>query len=200
MIFEGPSDSVVERGNSTTFSCAAVGNGTLNITWQLPTGEAIFTGQDMEEIWSVNSSLTILDISTDDRGDYTCIAENEAGVTLVTANLSVRLYIDEPQQTVLNTRNGTTETLLCTIVGFPVSYSWEKAVYIISGSGIMSSGLDMGLMVSEVTFTKISIGQVLVFGPAVFDDEGLYRCVASGLGEEIVSDQTIVMSECIYTQ
>ena len=80
----------------------------------------------MEEILSVNSSLTILDISADDGGDYTCIAENEAGVTVATANLSVRLYIDEPQQTVLNTRNGTTETLLCTIVGFPVSYRWEK--------------------------------------------------------------------------
>ena len=199
MISEAPSDSVVERGNSTTFSCAAVGNGTLNITWQLPTGEVIFTGQDIEEILSFNSSLAILDISADDGGDYTCIVENEAGVTVATANLSVRLYIDNIQQTVLNTRNGTTETLLCTILGFPVSYRWEKAVYVISGSGIMSSGLDMGLMVSEVIFTQISIGQVLVFGPAVFGDEGVYRCVASGLGEEIFSDQTIVTSECIYT-
>ena len=151
----------------------------------------------MEEIWSVNSSLTILDISADDGGDYTCIAENEAGVTVATANLSVRLYIDELQQTVLNTRNGTEETLLCTIEGFPVSYRWKKAQDIISGSGMMSSGLDMGLMASEVTFTQISIGQVLVFSPAVFGNEGVYQCVASGLGEEIVSDPITVTCELI---
>ena len=191
MMSEVPSESVVERGNSTTFFSARVGNGTLNITWQLPTGEVIFTGQDnMEDIWSVNSNLTILDISADDGGDYTCIAENEAGVTVATANLSVRLYIDELQQTVLNTRNGTQEILLCTIEGFPVSYRWEK------DEEISSSGPVSGQMASdEVTFTHINTGHVLMFGPAVFGDEGVYQCVTSGLGEEIVSDQTTVTGE-----
>ena len=188
MITEAPIDSVVERGDIITLYCTAVSNIALNITWQLPAGEVIFTGQDMEEIWSFNSSLTILDISADDGGNYTCIAENEAGVTVATANLSVRLYIDEPQQTVLNTRNGKTETLLCTIEGFPVSYRWEKA------EEISSSQQVSGQMASdEVTFTYINTGRVLMFGPAVFGDEGVYRCVASGLGEEI-SNQTTVTS------
>ena len=147
----------------------------------------------MEEIWSVNSSLPVMNISADDGGDYTCIVENEAGVTEATANLSVRLYIDDTQQTVLNTRNGTNESVLCTIEGFPVSYRWEKKEEIVS-SGMMSSA--MGLMESiEVTFTQVSTGRVLMFDPAVFGDEGVYRCVASGLGEEIISDPTTVTSE-----
>ncbi|CAI8037869.1 Tyrosine-protein kinase-like otk, partial [Geodia barretti] len=35
IITEPPIDSVEERGNSVTFYCTAVGNGTLNITWRL---------------------------------------------------------------------------------------------------------------------------------------------------------------------
>ena len=147
----------------------------------------------MEEIWSVNSSLTVMDISAYDGGDYTCIAENEAGVTVATTNLSVRLYIDDIQQTVLNTRNGAFESLLCTIEGFPVSYRWQKKEEIFS-SGMTNSA--MGLMDSvEVKFTNFSTVRVLMFDPAVFGDEGVYRCVASGLGEEIVSDRTTITSE-----
>ncbi|CAI8010587.1 Neural cell adhesion molecule L1 [Geodia barretti] len=87
VITEPPIDSVEERGNSITFSCTAVGNGTLNITWRLPSGEVVFSGQDMEEIWRVNSSLTVTDISATDGGNYSCIAENEAGAVEATASL-----------------------------------------------------------------------------------------------------------------
>ena len=211
MITVVPSDSVVDRGYSTTFSCAAVGNGTLNITWRLPSAEIVYTGQYMEEAWSVNSSITVLDISADDGGNYTCIVENEAGTTEATANLSVRLYIDDPQQTTLHTTNGTVESVVCAIEGFPVSYRWERAEETSSskGSGLMSGSAGLsgssgsisgnsGLMSgsgNELTFTEYNIGRVLVFDPAVFGDEGVYRCVASGLGEEIVSDLTTVTSE-----
>ena len=212
MITVVPLDYVVDRGNSTTFSCAAVGNGTLNITWRLPSGEIVYTGQHMEEAWSVNSSITVMDISADDGGNYTCIVENEAGTTEATANLSVRLYIDDPQQTTLNTTNGTVESVVCATEGFPVIYRWERAEETSSsgGSGSISdsSGLmsgssgsisgNSGLMSdsgNELTFAEYSIGRVLVFDPAVFGDEGVYRCVASGLGEEIVSDLTTVTSE-----
>ena len=212
MITEVPLDYVVDRGNSTTFSCAAVGNGTLNITWRLPSGEIVYTGQYMEEAWSVNSSITVLDISAYDGGNYTCIVENEAGTTEATANLSVRLYIDDPQQTTLNTTNGTVESVVCATEGFPVSYRWERAEETSSsgGSGLMSGSSgsisgssgsisgNSGLMSdsgNELTFAEYSTGRVLVFDPAVFGDEGVYRCVASGLGEEIVSDLTTVTSE-----
>ena len=219
MITVVPLDYVVDRGYSTTFSCAAVGNGTLNITWRLPSGEIVYTGQHMEEVWSVNSSISVLDISADDGGNYTCIVENEAGTTEATANLSVRLYIDDPQQTTLNTTNGTVESVVCATEGFPVGYRWEKAEensgsggsglipdssgsisdssVSISGSISGSSGLVSGSG-NGLTFAEYSIGRVLVFDPAVFGDEGVYRCVASGLGEEVVSVPTTVTSKVLH--
>ena len=55
----------------------------------------MFTGQEMEEIWRINSTLTVTDISATDGGNYTCIAENEAGAVGANARLLVRLYTNE---------------------------------------------------------------------------------------------------------
>ena len=42
-------------------------------------------------------------------------------------------------------------------------------------------------------FTRVSIGRVLEFNPAVFGDEGVYRCVATSVEEQTqVSDPTTV--------
>ena len=285
VITEAPLDSIEERGNSVTFSCTAEGNGTLNITWRLPSGEEVFTGINMEKDWRINSSLTVDDISGDDGGNYTCIAGNEAGCSEANATLSVRLYTNEALvMPILTTTNGTVERLFCPIEGFPVDYIWQRgmepsgsrnmtsgsgsssgssgnmasgsgsssgssgnmtsesgnssssgsmepssmsgnmsgsgltpedssAFGNISGSGLMntsgltpddtsasgnnisgnSSDSDTG---DELEYTTINFGRVLEFDPAMFGDEGVYRCVAtSELGETLISDPTTVTSE-----
>ena len=187
-ITEPPADTTEGRGNTTIFSCSAVGNGTLNVTWRLPTGEMVYTGQDMVNVWSVNSSLTVVDITADDGGNYTCIVGNEAGETEATAVLTVRLYMSE-EQVGLNTTNGTFENITCVIEGFPISYVWKKMDDIILGSG-------SGMMMPEDNYSSVSTGRVLEFNPVVFGDEGVYRCVASSdVGDDLVSDAVTVTSE-----
>ena len=194
IITEPPIDSVEERGNSVTFSCTAVGNGTLNITWRLPSGEAVFTGQDTEEIWRVNSTLTVTDISATDGGNYSCIAENEAGAVEATASLWIRLYANESLVLpILTTTNGTMERLICPIEGFPVSYGWEKGMERSGSDSASGSGSSGG---NEQVFTRVSIGRVLEFNPTVFGDEGVYRCVATSVEARTqVSDPISVTSE-----
>ena len=133
-------DTVESRGNNATFTCSAVGNGTLDITWRLPSGEIVYTDQYMENEWSITSSLSVTDITADDGGNYTCIVGNEVGEIEATAVLSVSLYISG-EQVNLNTMNGALESITCMIEGFPVMYSWEKMDDFIasSGSGVSDS-------------------------------------------------------------
>ena len=179
-ITESPIDTLGSRGGITIFTCSAVGNGTLNIRWRLPSGEIVYTDQYMENGWSVTSSLSVTDITADDGGNYTCIAENEVGETQTAAVLSVNLYISG-EQVDLNTTNGTSENITCMIEGFPINYSWEKMDNSIAGSG---------------TYSEVSTRPVLEFDPVTFGDEGVYRCVArSGVGDELVSVPITVTSE-----
>ena len=107
----------------------------------------MYIDQDMENDWTVSSSLTIMNITAEGGGNYTCIAENEAGTNTATAVLSVRLYFSG-EQVDLNTTNGTSETLVCEIEGFPIYYEWEKMtdvmVVIVSVSGNCSGSDNIG--------------------------------------------------------
>ena len=140
----------------------------------------MYTGQDIENGWTVNSSLTVNNITADDGGYYTCIAENEAGFTEASALLYVRLYVSEPQVG-LNTTSGSVENITCTIEGFPINYTWEK--------------------LEGMNYSRVFTGRVLEFNPVLFGDEGVYRCVAnsSDLGEELVSDDLTVTSKYTHT-
>ena len=140
----------------------------------------MYTGQDMENGWTVSSSLTVNNITADDGGYHTCIAENEAGFTEASAVLYVSLYVSEPQVG-LNTTSFNFETITCTIEGFPINYTWEK-------------------LMENMKYSEVSTGQVLKFNPVEFGDEGVYRCVAhSDLGEELVSDDLTVTSKYTHT-
>ena len=177
-ITEPPTDTTVNRGNGTTFTCSARQWNT-DITWRLPSGEIVFTDPKMEE-WTVNSSLTIGDITADDGGIYVCTVLNEAGVTEARAVLSVSLYISG-ELIGLNTTSGSVENITCMIEGFPVSYHWEK----------MPGDDDM-----IVNYSIVSIGRTLQFNPVEFGDEGVYHCVGhSGVGDGLTSDDVTVTSE-----
>ena len=203
-ITEPPMDTVESRGNNATFTCSAVGNGTLNITWRLPSGGIVYTDQYMENEWSITSSLSVTDITADDGGNYTCIVGNEVGEIEATAVLSVRLYISG-EQVGLNTTNGALENITCMIEGFPIIYSWEKMDDVMDGSvsgnsdsncGDSDSGSSSGDLMMPDQYSEVSTGRVLEFDPVTFGDEGVYRCVASSdIGDELVSAAITVTSE-----
>ena len=174
-----PPDTRAIRGESITFTCSAVGSVPLNITWRLPDGEIVYTGQDM----SVSSSLTVQDITADDGGDYTCIVRSGTVKMEATATLYVGLYISG-EQVGLNTTNGSVESITCMIKGFPVRYEWEKVkVTTVSGINVMKS------------YSSVSMERVLEFNPVVFGDEGVYQCVAHSGVEELITNEIIVTSE-----
>ena len=52
----------------------------------------MYIDQEMENSWTVSSSLTVNNITADDGGYHTCIAENETGFTEGSVLLYARLY------------------------------------------------------------------------------------------------------------
>ena len=186
----------MSRGNNATFTCSAVGSGTLEITWRLPTGEIVDAGQEMLEVWSVSSTLTISDVTAADGGSYACLVENEAGVSEATAVLSVPLYISG-EQVGLNTSNGSMENITCMIEGFPITYVWEKMDGVNVSDSASASGSGSGsMMMPEETYSPVMMGQVLEFNPILFGAEGVYRCVAlRDVGDEVTSEPITVTSE-----
>ena len=141
-------------------------------------------GQEMPEVWSVSSTLTVSHVTAADGGSYVCLVENEAGVSEATAVLSVPLYISG-KQVGLNTSNGSMENITCMIEGFPITYVWDD---VNSGNGSM--------IMPEETYSTVLIGRVLEFNLILFGAEGVYRCVAIGnVGDEVMSDAITVTSE-----
>ena len=178
-----PLDTSVSQGDNVTFTCNAVGSVPLNVTWRLPGGGIVYTGQDVMDDWNVNSSLPVLDITADDGGEYACIVRNGTRETESTAILSVDLYISG-EQVDLYTTNGSMENITCMLEGFPVSYEWEKMEVSTDNSSDMMN-----------SYSSVSMKRVLEFNPVKFGDEGVYQCVARSGVEELVSDEISVTCE-----
>jgi len=97
------------RGDSTTFYCSAIGNGTLTIMWRTPFN-TVDTGQRMLSVWSVSSNITVSNITAAEGGNYTCIAGNEAGFSEASATLFVSVYVVSNQTDLSNT-SGSVESV-----------------------------------------------------------------------------------------
>ena len=139
------------RGN-VTFSCLAQGGPNNEYHWQ-------HDGVDLMNETNVN--LAIDNVGTVNGGNYTCVVSNAAGNDSATATLYVApIVVTQPAD--ILTRNGTVVNFTCEAESFPTpEYQWEKY------------DETMG------TFIRVVSDPVLEFSPAVFGDEGTYRCVAS---------------------
>ena len=137
---------------SVAFSCSAQGGPDSGYQWQ-------YNGVVLMD--ETNTTLTIDDIGAVNGGNYTCVVSNAAGSDSATATLYVAPAI-VTQPTDILTRNGTVVNFTCEAESFPApTYQWERYDETV------------------VTFISISNDPVLEFSPAVFGDEGRYRCVAS---------------------
>ena len=159
-----PEMEIAVVGGTVTFNCSAQGGPDNTYQWQND-------GEDLMD--ETDATLTVSNISAMNGGSYTCVVSNAAGNDSATAVLYVEPII-VTQPTDILTRNGTVESFTCAAESFPASeYTWEK------------------YNEENGSFDMVSSGQVLEFTPAVFGDEGSYRCVASlpGTSRTATSDQ-----------
>ena len=162
-----PEMEIAVVGGTVTFTCSAQGGPDNTYQWQND-------GQDLMN--EADTTLTVSNISAMNGGNYTCVVSNAAGSDSATAVLYVEPII-VTQPTDILTRNGTVENFTCVAESFPApEYTWK----------IYNEETD--------SFDMVSSGQVLEFTPAVFGDEGTYRCVASlpGTSGNATSDQAVL--------
>ena len=147
-----PEMVIADVGGTVTFTCSAQGGPDNTYQWQ----------NDGEDLMNeTDANLIVSNISSMNGGNYTCVVSNAAGNDSATAVLYVEPII-VIQPTDILTRNGTVVSFTCAAESFPApEYMWQKY--------IEESG----------SFDTVSNGPVLEFTPAVFGDEGSYRCVAS---------------------
>ena len=147
-----PEMMIADVGGIVTFTCSAQGGPDNTYQWQK-------NGEDLMN--ETDAILIISNIAAMNGGNYTCVVRNAAGNDSATAVLHVEPII-VAQPTDILTRNGTVVNFTCAAESFPApEYTWEEYNE--------ESG----------SFDRVSSGPVLEFTPAVFGDEGSYRCVAS---------------------
>ena len=162
-----PAVEITIIGENVTFSCLAQGGPDNEYQWQ-------YNGVDLMN--ETVNTLTIDDIGAVNGGSYTCVVSNAAGNDSATATLFVAPTIVTQPADIL-TRNGTVVNFTCEAESFPApEYQWEKYIE------------TMGM------FIRVGSDPVLEFSPAVFGDEGRYRCVASqpGTNRNDTSTQVIL--------
>ena len=139
-------------------------------------------GPEISFLWDMNGenivgndrTLNLVDIDASYGGDYTCIVSNTAGTDSATATLYVAPYFVTSLDEELLATNGSSVNISCDAAGFPAPIvTWE------SMQGV-----------------KVSNTSSLEFEPAMFGDEGVYRCVAS---TEIDGMNFIAMAETTLT-
>ena len=188
-IMLSPTTMTVDRGDNVTFTCMTTGQGTLTITWFSPAGSMLpQTNQQMPDNSILISSLSIVDVSGMDGGEYTCLASNEAGNTSATAEIFVRpVILNQPME--LLARIGEIASLFCDADGFPLLYQWQKLNSTFDGMFGSDGGSASGSGGSGIADNYVNIENAtesfLVFSTIEFGDEGSYRCIASNQVETV---------------
>ena len=158
---------IADVGGNVTFSCSVQGGPDNEYQWWHNGGNLI---------GETNTILTTGNIGAVNGGSYTCVVGNAAGNDSATATLYVVPTIVTQPADIL-TRNGTVVNFSCEAESFPApEYQWDKF------------DKTMG------TFIRVVSDSVLEFSPAVFGDEGRYRCVASlpGTNRNDTSTQVVL--------
>ena len=161
------------------FTCQAQGGPDNMFEWTV-NGSALTNATIIST--SMQSTLTIDNISASDGGEYTCTVSNLAGNASNSSTLYVSPYIvTNPVQILLAINNTEMEVLECVAEAFPSpTYTWTK----LTGPGspmVIVQDSDSG------TLMLSSIGE--------FEGYGTYICAASRNGLTVNSSVSTVHSE-----
>ena len=144
----------------------------FSVFWMGPSG-MIENGRFYEILVSqddkiVNTTLIISDVDSTVGGNYSCSAENIDGFV----NSTVLLYIDPVvEPTNYTVTNNDSLTVTCTVQDFPEpSFTWQKqinGIFQTLDAQTVNDGRTLNTSSKNFTFERI-----------LFNDQGLYRCVA----------------------
>ncbi|KAL8608110.1 hypothetical protein ACOMHN_016565 [Nucella lapillus] len=168
-IVEPPANVGIEIEGNGTLPCSAVGSPPPKISWRRGDGRPLATNGKFHQ--HPIGELTISDISVEDEGLYTCVAENPFGKTnasaFVTVTGIVRPLIAYTFPFVRVVAGETAELECMVLLGKPTPrLSWQR-----KGQQLRQS--------QRVRFQ--SPGRVVI-SDAREEDDGEYMCVASNIG------------------
>ncbi|XP_022109511.1 scavenger receptor cysteine-rich type 1 protein M130-like isoform X2 [Acanthaster planci] len=177
-------DDTVAIGDSAVLACNVVGLPASTLHWSYQ-GKAI--SGDRFTSFDGNGSLVIANVTSQDEGDYQCLAENKMGTTHTTVGLTVHEppeFIVKPTD-VYEVNQGESFSMQCQAQGKPVPrILWKKdgneLPHVANRFTIMPTGdlkltnvdtSDMGVYYCIATNPVLALSlstQVLVRGPPVF--------------------------------
>lgn len=171
----------VLAGNTAEVTCKAEGRPTPLISWILPDKTQVrgLNAEQGKVSVTAEGALVIKDLSVNDRGNYKCIASNQAGGDIATVQLHVVAAppdIIEDRQQQVNVGVGQSLLLPCTGEGRP-----QPTIYWVlhDGSQLYSKRLNVN--------TRIIVHEngTLYIKDVTQADSGKYECIAtSATGSE----------------
>ena len=161
----------------------------FSASWTGPLGATIENTSSYEVLLYfydeiVNTTLIIINASSSEGGQYSCIAENIDGFD----NSTVLLYVDPVIQPINYTvAINDTLTITCDVQDFPApSFTWQKELN--NTFQTLSPQIDTNGRILNTTSKN------LTFDPIIFGDEGVYRCVVYTLEFESIPSNDILLT------
>ena len=170
-------NQVYDRGSNATLICEyeELGNDS-DVQW-LQEEKVLSEESGRVEIANVNGSLsmlTLLNLTVDDGGEYTCQVNTSDGIQTAITSIFISPYFTlKPEET--RGTNGTTVVITCEAEGYPDPvYQWNRVD---------------GKRLSETVKGKDS--GMLEFAPVQFGDQSTYTCNVTTGDITIVSNATL---------
>ena len=182
LVFLAPINPIRSFQETHTFTCQALGG--LNSTFEWRFNGSVLADANITST-SLQSTLTISNVTASDGGEYTCIVSNLAGNNFASSTMYVHPYIVTNPAEILTAIHGTPGLELeCVAQAFPSpTYSWTQLT---GPLGPMTVADDSGT-------------GILKFFPVLFfDDLGTYVCTASSNGLMMNSSVSTVYGKPTY--
>ena len=193
-----PVNWIASTGDRASFICIAFGGpnntyrwirtGSVNLQSLTGSGELFFIDTFLQNLTTYiiqnGSILNITSVNaTEDGGQYSCVAMNQAGYDEATAMLNVRpIILENPGSQ--RVAPGMNVTLRCRAESFPVSeYQWEK----------------LNTYTDKFESLAGEIRSVLEFSLVMYEDHGVCRCVVTAdmINNITISNNATITGEII---
>lgn len=188
-----PKDKTAVIGEKVEFVCKARGEPKPVITWyrntlDLAPSENIVLGEN-------NETLTILEVTNDDVGIYHCRAENNEGLTEISAFLKIEEYKIIPPHIVLKPEDtdafkGTTVQMPCEIESEPpAAIEWSKDGSRLTVNERISITIIGSLIINNLTVPDTGRYECYVFNDYGRDTASVYLTVKDHIlpGDEYIN-------------